>query len=92
MARWRIGTAREETLFASTKAALEVTERYLGLKLRKWELAEGTLVEVADGRVLRKLRFDLNRNFEESKLPAVRAPQEGVFCLQRLAALASLAG
>jgi glucosamine 6-phosphate synthetase-like amidotransferase/phosphosugar isomerase protein len=85
-----IGEGREETLFASTKAALEVAERFLGLKLRKRELAEGTFAVVADGEVLEKLRFKPDRDFEESKLPAVRAPQEGAFCLQRLAALASL--
>jgi glucosamine 6-phosphate synthetase-like amidotransferase/phosphosugar isomerase protein len=85
-----LGTGREETLFASTKAALEVAERYLGLKLRKRELAEGTLAVVADGDVLEKHRFKPDRNFEDSNLPAVRAPQEGAFCLQRLAVLASL--
>jgi glucosamine 6-phosphate synthetase-like amidotransferase/phosphosugar isomerase protein len=85
-----IGEGREQTLFASTKAALEVAERFLGLKLRKRELAEGTLAVVADGEVLEKLRFKPDRDVEESKLPAVRAPQEGAFCLQRLAALASL--
>jgi glucosamine 6-phosphate synthetase-like amidotransferase/phosphosugar isomerase protein len=86
-----LGRGREETLFASTKAALEVAERYLGLKLRKQELGEGTLAIVAHGEVLEKLRFRPDRNFEESNLPAVRAPHEGAFCLQRLAALASLA-
>ena len=85
-----IGEGRDELLFASTKAALEVAERFLRLKLRKRELAEGTLAVVADGDVLEKLRFKPDRDFEESKLPAVRAPQEGVFCLQRLSALASL--
>ena len=85
-----IGEGRDELLFASTKAALEVAERFLGLKLRKREVGEGTLAVVADGEVLEKLRFKPDRDFEESKLPAVRAPQEGAFCLQRLAALASL--
>jgi glucosamine 6-phosphate synthetase-like amidotransferase/phosphosugar isomerase protein len=85
-----LGTGRQETLFASTKAALEVAERYLGLKLRKRELREGTRVAIADGRVLEELRFDPDRNFEERTLPAVRAPHEGAFCLQRLAALATL--
>ena len=87
-----IGTGREETLFASTKAALEVAERCLRLKLRKRELAEGTQAVIGDGKVLDRLRFSPDRNFEERSLPAVRAPQEGAFCLQRLAALASLAG
>jgi glucosamine 6-phosphate synthetase-like amidotransferase/phosphosugar isomerase protein len=85
-----IGEGRDELFFASTKAALEVAERFLRLKLRKRELAEGTLAVVADGDVLDKARFKPDRDFEESKLPAVRAPQEGAFCLQRLSALASL--
>jgi asparagine synthetase B (glutamine-hydrolysing) len=85
-----MGEGRDELLFASTKAALEVAERFLRLKLRKRELAEGTLAVVADGDVLEKVRFKPDRDFEESKLPAVRAPQEGAFCLQRLSALASL--
>jgi glucosamine 6-phosphate synthetase-like amidotransferase/phosphosugar isomerase protein len=85
-----IGEGRDELLFASTRAALEVAERFLPLKLRKREVGEGTLAVVADGDVLEKLRFRPDRDFEESKLPAVRAPQEGAFCLQRLAALASL--
>jgi glucosamine 6-phosphate synthetase-like amidotransferase/phosphosugar isomerase protein len=85
-----IGTARDETFFASTKAALEVAERYLRLKLRKQELAEGTLVVVGEGEVLAKESFRPDRDFEERTLPAVRAPHEGAFCLQRLAALAAL--
>jgi glucosamine 6-phosphate synthetase-like amidotransferase/phosphosugar isomerase protein len=86
-----IGSGRDETLFASTKAALEVAERYLHLKLRKQELAEGTLVVIAEGEVLEKLPFEPDRDFEERSLPAVRAPHEGAHCLQRLAVLASLA-
>jgi glucosamine 6-phosphate synthetase-like amidotransferase/phosphosugar isomerase protein len=86
-----IGTRREEMLFASTKAALEVAERFLGLKLRKRELAEGTLAVVRHGELLEKRRFKPDRDFEESALPAVRAPQEAQLSLQRLAALASLA-
>jgi glucosamine 6-phosphate synthetase-like amidotransferase/phosphosugar isomerase protein len=85
-----IGTGRDEMLFASTKAALEVAERYLRLKLRKQELAEGTLVVVGDGEVREQARFQPDRDFEERSLPAVRAPHEGAFCLQRLAALAAL--
>jgi glucosamine 6-phosphate synthetase-like amidotransferase/phosphosugar isomerase protein len=86
-----VGTGQDELLFASTKAALEVAERFLKLKLRKRELAEGTLAVVADGEVVEKLRFKPDRDFEESTLPAVRAPQEAQLSLQRLAALASLA-
>jgi glucosamine 6-phosphate synthetase-like amidotransferase/phosphosugar isomerase protein len=86
-----VGTAREELLFASTKAALEVAERYLKLKLRKREVDEGMLGVIVDGEVVEKHRFRPDRNFQESSLPAVRAPQEAQLSLQRLAALASLA-
>ena len=85
-----LATGREESFFASTKQALEVVERFLDLKLRKREVGEGRLVVIAGGRELARERFKPDRNFEESSLPAVRAPYEGAFCLQRLAALAAL--
>jgi glucosamine 6-phosphate synthetase-like amidotransferase/phosphosugar isomerase protein len=85
-----IGTGSEELFFASTKAALEVVEKFLQLKLRKREIPEGTVVVAAEGRELRRERFRPDRNFEESQLPAVRAPQEGISCLRQLAALASI--
>ena len=44
----------------------------------------------AEGSVLERKRFKPDRDFEERSLPSVRAPQEGAFCLQRLAALAAL--
>jgi glucosamine 6-phosphate synthetase-like amidotransferase/phosphosugar isomerase protein len=84
------GEGRHETFFASTKAALEVAERYLRLKLRKREVAEGTLVLLSEGAEIRRERFRPDRDFEERSLPAVRAPHEGVSCLQRLAVLAAL--
>ena len=82
--------ARHELFFASTKAALEVVERALRLKLRKREIGEGTLVVIAAGREVERERFQPNRDFEERQLPAVRAPQEGRSCLKQLAALAAL--
>jgi glucosamine 6-phosphate synthetase-like amidotransferase/phosphosugar isomerase protein len=84
------GEGRHETFFASTKAALEVVERYLPIKLRTRELAEGSLIVLEDGRQTRRERFRPDRNFEERELPAVRAPHEGVSCLRQLAALAAL--
>jgi glucosamine 6-phosphate synthetase-like amidotransferase/phosphosugar isomerase protein len=84
-----IGSSREELFFASTKHALEVVERYLGLKLRKRELAEGTLVRVSAGEEVERTRFRPDRNFEERTLPAVRAPHEGRSCLRQLATLAA---
>jgi asparagine synthetase B (glutamine-hydrolysing) len=85
-----IGTADDELLFASTKAALEVAERFLRLKLRKREVGEGTVAVVTEGVVVEKLRFRPDRDFEERTLPAVRAPQEAKLSLQRLTALASI--
>jgi glucosamine 6-phosphate synthetase-like amidotransferase/phosphosugar isomerase protein len=85
-----IGQGREELFFASTKAALEIVEKFLQLKLRKREVPEGTVVVAAEGRELGRGRFRPDRNFEESPLPAVRAPQEGLSCLKQLAALAAL--
>ena len=59
------------------------------MALRKREVDEGTLLRVEDGRVASTERFRPDRSYvEETILPAVRAPQEGVSCLQRLAAIA----
>jgi glucosamine 6-phosphate synthetase-like amidotransferase/phosphosugar isomerase protein len=84
------GEGRHETFFASTRAALEVVERFLPIKLHKRELAEGSLVVLEEGRQVRRERFRPDRNFEELELPPVRAPHEGDSCLQRLAALTAL--
>ena len=86
-----IGAGREELFFASTKAALEVVEQYLRLKLRKREVGEGTLVTAAEGRQVERENASARTATSRSRtLPAVRAPQEARFCLQRLAALATL--
>jgi glucosamine 6-phosphate synthetase-like amidotransferase/phosphosugar isomerase protein len=85
-----VGAGRQELFFASTKHALEVVERYLGLKLRKRDVSEGTLVRVSAGAEVGRERFRPDRNFQERPLPAVRAPHEGRSCLRQLAALAAL--
>jgi glucosamine 6-phosphate synthetase-like amidotransferase/phosphosugar isomerase protein len=82
-----LGEGRHEVFFASTKDALEVVERYLGLRLRKRELPEGILVSLLDGRCSAAERFTPDRAFEETPLPAVRAAHEGAVCLRRLAAI-----
>ena len=84
-----LGEAQREAFFASTKAALEVVERYLNLKLRKRELPEGILVPLVAGRRQKATRFKPDDAFEEELLPAVRAPQEGATCLRRLAVIAA---
>jgi glucosamine 6-phosphate synthetase-like amidotransferase/phosphosugar isomerase protein len=84
-----IGRSRRELFFASTKAALEVVEGALRLTLRKSEVAEGRLLRVERGRVVSETRFRVDRSYrEDTVLPSVRAPHEGVSCLAKLATLA----
>jgi hypothetical protein len=47
-------------------------------------------VPLVEGRRRKGLRFKPDRAFEETPLPAVRAPQEGATCLRLLAALAAV--
>jgi glucosamine 6-phosphate synthetase-like amidotransferase/phosphosugar isomerase protein len=84
-----VGTGGKELFFASTRDALEVLEHTLRLALRKREIDEGTLLRIEEGRVSSSERFRPDRSYvEETILPSVRAPHEGVSCLQRLAAIA----
>jgi glucosamine 6-phosphate synthetase-like amidotransferase/phosphosugar isomerase protein len=86
-----VGNARDGVFFASTKLALEVTERYCSVKLRKRELPEGTLLALAGGKIEGRRRFRPDLDYHEANpLPAVRAPGEREFCLTRLAALAAV--
>ncbi len=79
---------RHEVLFASTRAALEVVERALRTTFRKTEVEEGRLLTLVDGALVDERRWTPDRSYrEERELPAVRAPHEGRFCLERLAAL-----
>jgi hypothetical protein len=84
-----VGTTRRELFFASTKVALEIAEHYTGLRLRKREVGEGRLAAIKGARAVRVEHFTPDQTYEPDPLPAVRAPQEGAFCLQRLAALAA---
>jgi glucosamine 6-phosphate synthetase-like amidotransferase/phosphosugar isomerase protein len=86
-----VGEGRHATFFASTGLALEVVEHYTGITLRRRKIEDGTLVTLNDGRVVKQKRFKPQRNFEERVLPAVRAPSEGQFCLERLATLRAAA-
>ena len=82
-----LGEGKHEAFFASTKDALALTERSLGLKLKKRELPEGIVVALENGKRGPATRFKPDRSFEEESLPAVRAPHEGATCLRRLAAI-----
>jgi glucosamine 6-phosphate synthetase-like amidotransferase/phosphosugar isomerase protein len=84
-----IGVGPDETFFASTRQTLELVERTLRFGLRKYEVEEGRLIALLDGRAAWSQRFEPSRDFEERSLPAVRAPDEGASCLRRLAVLAA---
>jgi glucosamine 6-phosphate synthetase-like amidotransferase/phosphosugar isomerase protein len=86
-----VGEGRHELFFGSTRDALELVERYAGLKLRKRDVPEGTLLAAVEGKVVRNEALEPDRSFTEQQLPAVRAPEERQFCLARLAALATAA-
>jgi glucosamine 6-phosphate synthetase-like amidotransferase/phosphosugar isomerase protein len=87
-----IGRGKHELFFASTRAALEVVERYSGLRLRKREIGDGTFLELRAGRIAHEERFRPDHSYRDPiALPAVRAPNEGVSCLERLAVLAAAA-
>jgi glucosamine 6-phosphate synthetase-like amidotransferase/phosphosugar isomerase protein len=87
-----IGAGRHELFFASTRRALEVVEQYARVRLRKSEVAEGTFLELRDARVVRAATFRHDADYVDPvELPTVRAPQEGVSCLERLAFLTAAA-
>jgi glucosamine 6-phosphate synthetase-like amidotransferase/phosphosugar isomerase protein len=85
------GTAKGVFFFASTKHALELAERYVGVKLRMRELSHGSVLAIDGGVVVGRDRFRPDMSFVEDELPAVRAPHEREATLRRLAALHALA-
>jgi glucosamine 6-phosphate synthetase-like amidotransferase/phosphosugar isomerase protein len=84
-----VGTSRRELFFASTERALEIAEHYTGVRLRKREVPEGIVAAVKGARAVRIKHFTPDPTYQPDPLPAVRAPHEGAFCLERLAALAA---
>jgi asparagine synthetase B (glutamine-hydrolysing) len=84
-----VGTTRRELFFASTREALEIADRYTGLRLRKREVHEGKLARIKGARAVRVEKFVPDPTYEPDPLPAVRAPHEGAFCLERLAVIAA---
>ena len=83
-----IGRTRSDLFFASTRRALAIVEAALKVRLELTELREGRLLHVVRGRIVRERRFRPDRRYrEDGYLPPVRAPQEGVSCLERLAVL-----
>jgi glucosamine 6-phosphate synthetase-like amidotransferase/phosphosugar isomerase protein len=86
-----IGRRKHELFFASTRLALELVDAYAGIKLRKSQLPEGSVVAVDHGRIVARESFRPDRSFHEEPLPAVRAPDEARSCLERLATLHAVA-
>jgi glucosamine 6-phosphate synthetase-like amidotransferase/phosphosugar isomerase protein len=85
-----IGQTHTDLFFASTRRALAIVEAALHVRLELKEVREGRLLHVARGRIVRERRFRPDRRYrDEGYLPPVRAPQEAVFCLERLALLTS---
>ncbi|HKF15484.1 MAG TPA: hypothetical protein VKB13_09680 [Gaiellaceae bacterium] len=86
-----VGSATEGTFFASTEHALEVLEYFMRLPLEKEQLEEGTLLRFEHGRETQRERFHPDRRYDETPLPAVRAPEERESCLRLLSALTAAA-
>ena len=82
-----IGHGKHELFFASTRLALELVESYGGVKLKKQQVGEGTIVAVDNGGILAQDSFTPDLSFTEDPLPAVRAPDEARACLARLESL-----
>jgi len=85
-----LGRDRDGLFFASTQEALELLQRALRIDLHLSEVAHGRLLRLVGRRVARTQRFRVAHYREEHVLPAVRAPHEGAWCLERLAAIAAL--
>ena len=71
-----VGTTRHELFFASTEHALEIAERYTGLRLRKREVPEGTLAAVKGARAVRVRHFTPDP-YLPARSPAGRARPAG---------------
>jgi glucosamine 6-phosphate synthetase-like amidotransferase/phosphosugar isomerase protein len=85
-----LGSGKHELFFASTRATLEVVERYAAVKLRKREIEPGTFLVLRSARVEHTARFQHDADYRDPvELPAVRAPGERSSCLARLAARAT---
>jgi len=82
-----VGRGKHELFFASTRLALELVESYGGVKLKKEQVGEGTVLAVDKGTIVAQDTFTPDLSFTEEPLPAVRAPDEARSCLARLASL-----
>jgi glucosamine 6-phosphate synthetase-like amidotransferase/phosphosugar isomerase protein len=87
-----LGRLPGAVFFASTRRALAIVEAALHVKLDVRGVQEGRALELVGGRIARERRFRRDRRYrDDGALPPVRAPQEAVSCLQRLAVIAAAA-
>jgi glucosamine 6-phosphate synthetase-like amidotransferase/phosphosugar isomerase protein len=85
-----VGQTETDLYFASTQRALAILGAALRVRLALREVRQGRMLQVVAGRIVRERRFRPDRSYREAEvLPPVRAPQEAVSCLQRLAAITS---
>jgi asparagine synthetase B (glutamine-hydrolysing) len=88
-----LGQTSGALFFSSTRRALVIVEAALKVRLRVRQLEEGRLLEVVDGRIVRKKRFRPDRSYREQDVVSpVHSPYEAVSCLRAIAQITSAAG
>ncbi|MCW2924458.1 MAG: 99, gp99 [Thermoleophilia bacterium] len=81
---WTGATRRgDAVLWASTLEALEVAEDFLGVQLHKRPVRPGTILEVADGAIVSRSRFQADRRATWLLNP-VASPEEKRIAMARL--------
>jgi glucosamine 6-phosphate synthetase-like amidotransferase/phosphosugar isomerase protein len=88
-----LGQTSGDLFFSSTRSALTIVEAALKVRLSVRRLEEGRLLEVVDGRIVRKKRFRPDRSYREADVVSpVHSPYEAVSCLRLIAQITSAAG
>jgi glucosamine 6-phosphate synthetase-like amidotransferase/phosphosugar isomerase protein len=81
---WIASTADErDIVWASTLEALEITEEFLGVRLHKRPVRPGTILEIQDGRIVRRSSFRPDASAVWLENP-VASPAERDACLAHL--------
>lgn len=84
-----LGENRDGILFASTEYALEVVERYCGLRLRKRRVEDGVVLALHHGKIVSRQSFRPPDYLEHDPAPEPRGIRERESCLRQLAAIAA---
>jgi glucosamine 6-phosphate synthetase-like amidotransferase/phosphosugar isomerase protein len=83
-----LGQSRQETFFASTRGALALLARTLGLDLETAEAREGVLLTLVNGRIESSRAFHTDRNPSLHFVAPADAHREARRCRRRVAELA----